>query len=130
MVVTRTNPVELQSPPVLQDPVPIRIRLANKEDIELLSNLWLYQRRHHEYWDNIYAMTPSAQQKWGEQLKNYLSQSNHRVLIAEDMLGKVVGYVHGSFHPWSMSPFQHYGSLNTISVAEEAQGQGVGKKTS
>ena len=39
----------------------------------------------------------------------------------------IVGYVHGSYHPWPISPFQCYGSLNTIAVAEEAQGQGIGK---
>ena len=126
---TRANLVqELQSPLILQEPVPIRIRPANQEDIELLSELWLYHRQYHEQWDNVYAMTPSAQQQWGEQLKKYLKQFNHCVLIAENMLGKVVGYVHGSFHPWPVSPFQHYGSLNTISVAEKAQGQGIGKK--
>ncbi|MFX0065846.1 MAG: GNAT family N-acetyltransferase [Candidatus Hermodarchaeota archaeon] len=129
MVAPRADLVqELKSPLVFQEPVPIRIRPANQEDIELLSKLWLYQRQYHEQWDNVYAMIPSAQQKWEEQLKEYLSQSNHRVLIAENMLGEIVGYVHGSFHPWPMSPFQHYGSLNTISVTEEAQDQGIGKK--
>ena len=93
-----------------------------------MSELWLYHRRYHEQWDNVYFTIPAAQQKWGEQLKRYLSQSNHCVLIAENVQGKVVGYIHGSFHPWPMSPFQHYGSLNTISVAEDAQGQGIGKK--
>ncbi|MFX1250326.1 MAG: GNAT family N-acetyltransferase [Promethearchaeota archaeon] len=119
---------ELQSLLVFQKPIFIRIRPANTEDIKLLSELWLYQRHYHEQWDNVYAMTASAQQKWGEQLKKNLNQPNHHVLIAENRLGKVRGYVHGSFHLWPMSPFQHYGSLNTISVAEEAQGQGIGKK--
>ncbi|MFX0095135.1 MAG: GNAT family N-acetyltransferase [Candidatus Hodarchaeota archaeon] len=39
-----------------------------------------------------------------------------------------MGYVHGSFYPWPMSPHKYYGSLNTIAIRPEAQGQGIGTK--
>ncbi|MFX1250728.1 MAG: GNAT family N-acetyltransferase [Promethearchaeota archaeon] len=106
----------------------IQIRSANLEDIEILGDLWYYHRNHHKQWDNLYAIIPSAQKEWEKQVKTYLNQSNHCILVAEDRTGKVVGYVHGSFHAWPLSPFQYYGSLNTITVAEEAQSQGIGKQ--
>ncbi|MFX1253508.1 MAG: GNAT family N-acetyltransferase [Promethearchaeota archaeon] len=112
---------------ILNQTIDIRIRSANPKDIPALGELWIYHRHYHEQWDNRYATIPSAQKKWEEQIELYLNHLNHCILVAEDKLGKIIGYVHGSFHSWPNSPFQNYGSLNSITVAEEVQGQGIGK---
>ncbi|MFX1537027.1 MAG: GNAT family N-acetyltransferase [Promethearchaeota archaeon] len=106
----------------------LQIRPANPKDIEMLGVLWFYQRCYHELWDELYASVPSAQHDWKKLVESYLDQPNHCILVAEDIDEKIVGYIHGSFHPWPMSPFQQYGSLNTIAVTPGAQGQGIGKR--
>lgn len=122
---------EVQTLQATQKADNIIIRSAKLEDVEILGELWLYQRRFHEQWDEIYVAIPMAHQKWQEQLKSYLNQFNHCILVAEDASSvnqQIVGYVHGSFHPWPVSPYQFYGSLNTIAVAQDSQNQGIGKK--
>ncbi|MFX0065127.1 MAG: GNAT family N-acetyltransferase [Candidatus Hermodarchaeota archaeon] len=106
----------------------LQIRPANLKDIETLGVLWFYQRCYHEQWDELYASVPSAQHDWKKLIESFLDQPNHCIFIAEDIDGKIVGYIHGSFHSWPMSPYQQYGSLNTIAVTPEAQGQGIGKR--
>lgn len=105
----------------------LHVRPAQVEDAENLGNLWLLQRDYHRQWDELYESLPSARYDWVDQLISWLEQKNHCVLVAEDEQGEIIGYVHGSFYPWPMSPFEYYGSLNTISVAEELRGRGVGK---
>ncbi|MFX0092231.1 MAG: GNAT family N-acetyltransferase [Candidatus Hodarchaeota archaeon] len=104
------------------------IRAGHAEDVEILGALWLYQRNHHKQWDKRYATLASGQEEWKDFIKACLDQSNHCILVAEDWLGRVIGYIHGSFYPWPMSPNEYYGSLNTIAINPEAQGQGIGKK--
>ncbi|MFX0095698.1 MAG: GNAT family N-acetyltransferase [Candidatus Hodarchaeota archaeon] len=106
----------------------IRVRSAHLRDLDRLGDLWFYQRQYHERWDELYTSDSNAQIIWKEQIQSSLEQPNHCVLVAEDALGKIVGYIHGSFYPWPFSPQEYYGSLNTIAVAEEIQDQGIGKK--
>ncbi|MFX0094108.1 MAG: GNAT family N-acetyltransferase [Candidatus Hodarchaeota archaeon] len=103
-------------------------RSACLKDVEVLGALWLYQRSYHKQWDKLYETVVSGQKEWKEYIKSCLEQPNHCILVAEDRLGRVVGYIHGSFYSWPFSPNENYGSLNTIAVWFEAQGQGVGKK--
>ncbi|MFX1255941.1 MAG: GNAT family N-acetyltransferase [Promethearchaeota archaeon] len=127
LILTDTVQDDRSTQDIRKSPLSFQIRSANQEDIEMLSELWIYHRQHHEQWDDLYTTISSAQQKWKEQLELYLNQSNHCVLVAEDLLGNILGYVHGSFHPWPTSPFQVYGSLNSITVLEDVQGKGIGK---
>ncbi|MFX0094860.1 MAG: GNAT family N-acetyltransferase [Candidatus Hodarchaeota archaeon] len=106
----------------------IRIRPAKLEDLEELGKLWLYQRQYHEQWDDLYVTNTTAQKTWIEQILVAIEKPNHCILVAEKDLGEVVGYIHGSFYPWPFSPKEYYGSLNTIVIAAEFQGQGIGKK--
>ncbi|MFX1536605.1 MAG: GNAT family N-acetyltransferase [Promethearchaeota archaeon] len=104
------------------------MRLARSEDAKNLGKLWFAQRTYHQQWDELYASVPKAKHDWVKQFLTWLPQKNHCVLVAEDEYGQIMGYVHGSYHSWPLSPFEYYGSLNTIAVAEEARGCGIGKK--
>ncbi|MFX0090459.1 MAG: GNAT family N-acetyltransferase [Candidatus Hodarchaeota archaeon] len=126
--VLRTSEQKSHLIPEVQQSRGIHIRSAHLEDLERLGDLWLGQRQHHQQWDDLYATSPRAQVKWKEQIHSALEQLNHCIFIAEDTQNKVVGYIHGSFYPWPFSPNKYYGSLNTIAIAEEVQGQGIGKK--
>lgn len=105
----------------------IIIRPAQSEDVEFLGELWLIQRNYHMKWDKLYKNTPDARYNWINNVMNWLQEKNHCILVAENSFGHIIGYIHGSYHEWVYSPFEYYGSLNTISVAEDARGQGVGR---
>ncbi|MFX0094288.1 MAG: GNAT family N-acetyltransferase [Candidatus Hodarchaeota archaeon] len=127
VISTRTT-LESHSVQTLKQESRITIRPASLEDIDTLGDLWYHQRCYHEQWDELYETAISGQQKWKEYIISCLSQSNQLVLVAEDDQKKIIGYIHGSFYPWPFSPFEIYGSLNTIAISPEAQGQGTGKK--
>ncbi|MFX0093439.1 MAG: GNAT family N-acetyltransferase [Candidatus Hodarchaeota archaeon] len=120
--------LEPQASQILQQRKKIQIRVAKLEDVEVLGELWFYQRCYHEQWDGLYETTASGQQEWKEFIQSCLIEQNHCVLVAEDSCGMIVGYIHGSFYSWPFSPFEVYGSLNTIAVSPETQRQGIGKK--
>ncbi|MFX0091457.1 MAG: GNAT family N-acetyltransferase [Candidatus Hodarchaeota archaeon] len=126
-VLTRIVP-ESKRQSVLYRKSQFRIRTAKSEDIGALSDLWFYQRCYHEQWDKLYETVASGQQEWQENLKSSLKQPNHIVLVAEAKLGKILGYIHGSFYAWPFSPYEVYGSVNTIAISPEMQGKGLGKK--
>lgn len=120
--------IQDQSPKTLDQTSKIYIRSAQIEDTEILAELWLVHRNYHKQWSELYSYIPTAQSDYVNQLIIWFHEQNHCILLAEDEYGKILGYIHGSCHPWPVSPFEHYGSLNTITVVEEARGRGIGKK--
>ncbi|MFX1534536.1 MAG: GNAT family N-acetyltransferase [Promethearchaeota archaeon] len=106
----------------------VKIREAQKGDLDQLGQLWLIQRTYHLKWDGLYASIPSATDKWKKGVEKALNISTEQVFVAEDETGKLLGYVAGGIYPWPVSPFQKYGSLNTIAVAERSRRQGIGKR--
>ena len=129
MVLSLTKSViQDQSPKTFDQSCKISIRLAQIEEVEVLGELWLAHRDYHKQWGELYSYVPTAQLDWINQLIAWLHEQNHCIFLAEDEYGNVLGYIHGSYHPWPLSPFEYYGSLNTIAVLEEARGQGIGKK--
>ncbi|MFX1250628.1 MAG: GNAT family N-acetyltransferase [Promethearchaeota archaeon] len=106
----------------------VKIREAQKRDLDQLGQLWLMQRIFHQKWDELYASIPSAKDKWKEGIEKALNIPTEKIFIAEDETGKLLGYVAGGIYPWPISPFQKYGSLNTIAVAENSRRQGIGKR--
>ncbi|MFX1532908.1 MAG: GNAT family N-acetyltransferase [Promethearchaeota archaeon] len=127
-IILTKSVIQDQSSKILDQTSKIYIRLAQIEDTEILAELWLVHRDYHKQWSELYSYIPTAQSSWVNQLITWFNEKNHCILLAEDEYGNVLGYIHGSYHPWPVSPFEHYGSLNTITVVEEARGRGIGKK--
>ena len=63
-----------------------------------------------------------------EGIEKALNIPTEQIFVAEDENGKLLGYVAGGIYPWPISPFQKYGSLNTIAVTEHSRRQGIGKR--
>ncbi|MFX0172793.1 MAG: GNAT family N-acetyltransferase [Candidatus Hodarchaeota archaeon] len=106
----------------------ILIRKADILDLDQLRDLWIEQRNYHYELDSLYAYTEESPQKWVEQIENILHSESQRVYVAVNSQGHILGYIHGGIYPWPISPYEYYGSLNTVSVTREAQGQGIGKR--
>lgn len=117
-----------QSPQNSQKSCSFQIRPAKWGDIPFLGDLWVYQRYHHLQWDKLYRTTASGLEEWKKYIQLCLEQSNHLILVAEDDLEKIVGYIHGSYYPWPFSPYEVYGSLNTLVINPEVKRRGIGKK--
>ncbi|MFX1535659.1 MAG: GNAT family N-acetyltransferase [Promethearchaeota archaeon] len=106
----------------------ILIRKADILDLDRLRDLWIEQRNYHHDLDSLYAYTEESPQKWVEQIDNMLHSKFQCVYVAVNSQGHILGYIHGGIYPWPISPYEYYGSLNTVSVTQEARGQGIGKR--
>ncbi|MFX0090574.1 MAG: GNAT family N-acetyltransferase [Candidatus Hodarchaeota archaeon] len=128
-ITTLTRPdINLRSEPQLSVKEYPIIRTADQEDLDQLGQLWLMQRIYHQKWDEIYANAPSAVELWKKQVERSFTIPTEQIFVAEDETGRIIGYVAGGIYPWPMSPFQRYGSLNTIAIANRARGRGIGKQ--
>ncbi|MFX0064758.1 MAG: GNAT family N-acetyltransferase [Candidatus Hermodarchaeota archaeon] len=126
MLTTPKITTHIESHSLLKETV--KIREAKKGDLDQLGQLWLIQRTFHQKWDELYAIIPSATDKWKKGIEKALDIPTEQIFVAEDETGKLLGYVAGGIYSWPISPFQKYGSLNTIAVAENARRQGIGKQ--
>ena len=118
---------DLQNEYLIPESIAIQIRPARRTDLAMLGELWSYHRQYHQQWTELYATTSSGKDHWQKQIALALDQPNQCVMVAIDPHGHVVGYIHGSFHAWPNSPIAYYGSLNTLTVAEHAQNEGIGR---
>ncbi|MFX1256059.1 MAG: GNAT family N-acetyltransferase [Promethearchaeota archaeon] len=106
----------------------ILIRKADILDLDHLRDLWIEQRNYHYELDSLYSYREESPQKWSEQIESILHSESQCVYVAVNSQGHILGYIHGGIYPWPISPYEFYGSLNTISVTQEARGQGIGKR--
>jgi L-amino acid N-acyltransferase YncA len=106
----------------------MKIRKANKRDIELIVQLNFQLSDFHAKFDNYYKTGQESMKDFRKYLKEIIAKRNFRIIIAEDK-GKVVGFFIGRIDKAkpSVKPLK-VGGLNTAFVCQKYRRSGIGQK--
>lgn len=106
------------------------IRLADVDDAQQISELWLEMVDYHHQFDPIlFNASENGAEFYQQSIIGRLNDPNTRVLVAEEN-GEVVGYVLGMIADIMASVFQpvRSGFLADIYVSSDYRRQGIGQE--
>jgi ribosomal protein S18 acetylase RimI-like enzyme len=112
----------------------IRFEAAGPSEIDLVRPLWLALHRHHRQVASYSSLVADEQASWERRRRRYreaLASGNGLLAIATGPHGPI-GYAFAIVHAGPDDTFEYegesYGELFSLSVAEDARGQGVGSR--
>ncbi|MDD5016580.1 MAG: GNAT family N-acetyltransferase [Eubacteriales bacterium] len=106
----------------------MRIRRANREDLESIVSLWKVMMRFHMDLDSVYNMKTNAEELFRDYALANIMDQDKRVFVccAED---EVIGYVFAMID--DLPPVyldSKIGEVYSMCVAEKFRGKGAGRK--
>jgi L-amino acid N-acyltransferase YncA len=105
----------------------MKIRKANKKDIEPIVRLNAQLADYHAEFDSFYKTGKASAKGFRKHLKEIIVKRNFRVIVAEDQ-GKIVGFFVGRID--KAKPYakpKKIGGLGTAFVCEKCRGTGIGQ---
>lgn len=106
-----------------------RIRKAREEDLAAIGRLAGQLVRMHHAWDPLRWMMPEGiEEGYARFFASQIDNLDAVLLVAENDLGEVVGYVYAALEPRSWADLREAcGKLHDLFVATHARRQGIGK---
>jgi ribosomal protein S18 acetylase RimI-like enzyme len=106
-----------------------RIRKAREEDLATIGRLAGQLVRMHHAWDPLRWMMPEGiEEGYARFFASQIDNLDAVLLVAENDLGEVVGYVYAALEPRSWADLREAcGKLHDLFVATHARRQGIGK---
>lgn len=103
------------------------IRRATEDDIDDIVKLWREMWDFHSKFDPRFVASPFADQVMKDWIEDHLNRAQAVVLVAERS-GQIVGYLLGMIlqNP-PIVPYQIFGYISEIAVAESERRKGTGK---
>jgi ribosomal protein S18 acetylase RimI-like enzyme len=105
-----------------------RIRKAREEDLATIGRLAGQLVRMHHAWDPLRWMMPEGiEEGYARFFASQIDNLDAVLLVAENDLGEVVGYVYAALEPRSWADLREAcGKLHDLFVASHARRQGIG----